>query len=275
MSKIRPLGRGLQLVAEYFQRSLDYVKTETTAALKADLTYKLEKPLFAFDSTHELEKWVVGSDADIGGLSEANWGLTPENTALFWGTISTELPANATINRSGYAGIRSKQKPLTLFHRPHMDTSMFRYLAVRARGDHNQWFVNLQTESVFPSQIWQHRLYFQQPGEWETVLIPFRDFVLTSHGFVQPRQMGMNRAEVKTIGFSIMRQPGDFSLELDWIKAINTPETVGDYDVMVPLAQQPLSWLSGASAEKAAQQNQQRQNLQNNNRQHAESSKKA
>nr|KAJ3421102.1 hypothetical protein HK105_004487 [Polyrhizophydium stewartii] len=252
MSKIRPLGRGLQLVAEYFQRSLDYVKTETTAALKADLTYKLEKPLFAFDSTHELEKWVVGSDADIGGLSEANWGLTPENTALFWGTISTELPANATINRSGYAGIRSKQKPLTLFHRPHMDTSMFRYLAVRARGDHNQWFVNLQTESI-----------------------PFRDFVLTSHGFVQPRQMGMNRAEVKTIGFSIMRQPGDFSLELDWIKAINTPETVGDYDVMVPLAQQPLSWLSGASAEKAAQQNQQRQNLQNNNRQHAESSKKA
>ena len=63
--------------------------------------------------------------------------------------------------------------------------------------------------------------------------IPFRDFVLTSHGYVQKRQLEMNRAQVKTVGFSIVRQDGDFSLELDWIKALNTPDTFGDQDMVV------------------------------------------
>jgi len=64
--------------------------------------------------------------------------------------------------------------------------------------------------------------------------VPFRDFVLTSYGYVQPRQMAMNREKIKTVGFSIVRQPGDFRLELDWIKALNTKRTFGDHDLFGP-----------------------------------------
>jgi hypothetical protein len=37
----------------------------------------------------------------------------------------------------------------------------------------------------------------------------------------------MNREKVKTVGFSLLAQPGLFNLEIDYIKAVNTEETEG------------------------------------------------
>ncbi|KAJ1566885.1 hypothetical protein HK405_008042, partial [Cladochytrium tenue] len=127
------------------------------------------------------------------------------------------------------------ERPLTLFSRPRFDTSNFRYLAVRAKGDRHQWFVNLQCDSLYESFLWQHRMNFRTPGEWETIMIPFRDFILTSNGYVQRRQLALERDQVRTVGFSVVRQVGDFSLELDWIKAANTLETYGDVDILQPV----------------------------------------
>ncbi|KAJ3293659.1 hypothetical protein HK104_004297 [Borealophlyctis nickersoniae] len=223
---------GLRVISAYAKRSLEYVKDEAIAVVKFDTSWKKEMPMFKFDSVENLEQWTVGSDANIGGKSEAYWGLTPQKTALFWGTLSSEIPEGVNISQSGYAGIRSKPRPYTLFHRPTFDTTHFRYLAVRAKGDTKQWFVNLKTPTTYDTYLWQHRLYFQRPGEWEIILIPFRDFVLTSHGYVQRRQPRINRGDLKSVGFSLVRQPGDFSLELDWIKAVNTPNTWGDVDML-------------------------------------------
>jgi hypothetical protein len=33
--------------------------------------------------------------------------------------------------------------------------------------------------------------------------------------------------QVRSVGFSIVRQPGPFELEVDWIKGWNTEKTVG------------------------------------------------
>ncbi len=62
---------------------------------------------------------------------------------------------------------------MTLLHRPRFDVSEFRYLAFKARGDARQWFVNIQCDSVYPSYLWQHRIYFQTPGEWEIIMVRF------------------------------------------------------------------------------------------------------
>lgn len=35
----------------------------------------------------------------------------------------------------------------------------------------------------------------------------------------------MDRMQVRSVGFSIVRQPGPFELEIDWIKAYNTEKT--------------------------------------------------
>lgn len=65
--------------------------------------------------------------------------------------------------------------------------------------------------------------------------IPFKDFILTNNGNIQEDQLEMFRQKVKTVGISIMdRKEGPFSLEVDWIKAMNTEFTEGDLDRIPP-----------------------------------------
>jgi NADH dehydrogenase [ubiquinone] 1 alpha subcomplex assembly factor 1 len=151
---------------------------------------------------------------------------------LFWGSLSTELPPKSKLNISGYAGVRSKERPLTLFHRPRFNVSNFRYLKITAKSDQRQYFVNIQADTVFPTYLWQHRILFTKPGEWQDILIPFRDFVLTANGFTQRNQIPLPVNAIKSIGFSILRQPGDFQLELKSIKAYNSNRTFGDVDLL-------------------------------------------
>ncbi len=44
----------------------------------------------------------------------------------------------------------------------------------------------------------------------------------------------MDRSKIKSIGVSVIRQDGPYRLELDYIKACNTPQTFGDFDVLEP-----------------------------------------
>jgi NADH dehydrogenase [ubiquinone] 1 alpha subcomplex assembly factor 1 len=168
----------------YLSRSLQHLKQQAKNALEFSPPHPTEKTLFRFQSIQDCERFLVGSDADIGGYSEAYWGWTPQKTGLFWGTISTQIPPKLGIDRSGYAGIKSKLMPMVLLHRPMIDTSLFRYLEIRARGDDKQFMINIQTESLYSSIIWQHKLFFSEPGQWEIIRIPFRDFVRTSHGYL-------------------------------------------------------------------------------------------
>ena len=46
-----------------------------------------------------------------------------------------------------------------------------------------------------------------------------------------PDQVEMFREKIKTIGISLTdRQEGPFSIEIDWIKAMNSEDTEGDND---------------------------------------------
>jgi hypothetical protein len=44
--------------------------------------------------------------------------------------------------------------------------------------------------------------------------------------------MIMDRTKLKSVGFSIMRQPGDFKVELELIEAVNLPGTLGDIEII-------------------------------------------
>ena len=44
-------------------------------------------------------------------------------------------------------------------------------------------------------------------------------------------QLPMDKSQIKTIGFSLLRQPGEFELEIEYIKAVNTDLAIGDYDI--------------------------------------------
>lgn len=191
--------------------------------------------LLSFDAPDSINDCKVMSDADMGGFSTASLDFVPASTsasepahARFYGTISTKLPPNKPeVQRSGYAGFRTADRPATIFGKSLWDIDMYTYLALRIRtppAASSSWLVNVQTESLDPTDLHQHRLYARRPGEWETVLIRWNDFVRTNHGLPVEPQAEMLRRKVRSVGLALTdRVPGPFELCIQRLWATNDP----------------------------------------------------
>lgn len=176
------------------------------------------------------------SDADMGGFTKAQLDWIPPVSSApatpsennkgymrFHGNISIELPANKPqIQRTGYAAWRTKDRPPTVFGKSLWDIDPYAFLALRIKSDGRKYFVNVQTESIVPTDLHQHRLYPRKPGEWETILIKWNEFVRTNHGMVVEPQSEMLRQKVKSVGIGLIdRVPGPFDLCIERIWASN------------------------------------------------------
>lgn len=176
------------------------------------------------------------SDKDIGGFSTAHLDWQPPSSspspaayenknghAKFHGKISIELPKNRPdVQRTGYSAWRTKDRGATIFGKSLWDIDPYAYLALRVKSDGRKYFINLQTESIVPTDIHQHRLYARRPGEWETVLIKWNEFVRTNHGVVVEPQSELLRQKIRTVGVGLIdRIPGPFELCIERIWASN------------------------------------------------------
>lgn len=107
----------------------------------------------------------------------------------------------------------------------------YMYLALRVKSDGRKYYVNVQTDSIVETDIHQHRLYTKRhrgangpddPGEWETVMIKWHEFVRTNHGTVVEPQSEMLREKVKSIGIGLIdRVEGPFALGIQGFWATN------------------------------------------------------
>lgn len=211
----------LQLLKGYLRRSAKYLGEQTSELASLNVAFPKEKSLFQFKSRDDLNNWVLGTDADVGGQSEASLGITENGTALFSGSISTQLPPGSKVGKTGYAAIRSRNPDLTFFHKEYVNLVHFQQLAIRCRGDSRQYMVNISTDNPFPAYLHQHLLLLKTPGQWETVFLDLDRFNVTAYGYTQKRQWAMAKEKIKTIGISIVRQPGPFCLEVESIRACN------------------------------------------------------
>jgi NADH dehydrogenase [ubiquinone] 1 alpha subcomplex assembly factor 1 len=186
------------------------------------------------------------SDLDIGGYSSASLDWVPPQSpgshlpsqqthgyARFHGIISTQLPKDRPdTQRTGYAAWRTRERLPTVFGRSLWNVEPWVYLAIRMKSDGRSYFVNVQTESVIPTDLHQHRLFTKRPGEWETVLIKWNDFVRTNHGFVVEPQTEMLRQRVRSIGVGLTdRVPGPYELCIERIWATNDLREADQVDV--------------------------------------------
>ncbi|KAL8870081.1 MAG: hypothetical protein Q9174_003787 [Haloplaca sp. 1 TL-2023] len=168
------------------------------------------------------------SDADIGGFSKValdqiqSTSVEPAHVR-FHGEISIELPPDRPqVQRSGYAAWRNKDRGPTLFGKSLWDVDPYLFLALRIKSDGRKYFVNVQTESIVYTDIHQHRLYAQRPGEWETVVFKWSDFVRTNYGHVVEPQNEIMKQKVRTVGIGLTdRVPGPFDLRVHSIWATN------------------------------------------------------
>lgn len=91
--------------------------------------------IWEFRGPENLEQWVVSSDSEIGGQSEAYLKLSKNNNTLFlYGTLNSTPPRDGETRYSGYCTMRSKQSlvsaiSLIFFHATLIDcSSTQRYL---------------------------------------------------------------------------------------------------------------------------------------------------
>lgn len=168
------------------------------------------------------------SDNDIGGYSSASIQFVPRSATepshiFFTGQISNKIPTGETdVERTGYAAFRTQDRPPTMFGKSLWNVDQYKYLALRLRTDGRKYKVNLQTESLVYTDLHQHRLYTRRPGQWETVLIKWNDFVRTNHGMVVEPQSEINKEKVRTIGIGLTdRLPGTFQMSVNRIWACN------------------------------------------------------
>lgn len=127
--------------------------------------------LHDFQNPESVSRCKTMSDQEIGGFSNCalDWvpfhnsadssapsptPTQPTGYARFHGTISTELPKDKPdIQRTGYAAWRTLDRPPTVFGKSLWDIDMYAYLAMRVRTDGRSYFINLQTESVVPTDL--------------------------------------------------------------------------------------------------------------------------
>ncbi|KAF4541366.1 putative complex i intermediate-associated protein 30 protein [Lasiodiplodia theobromae] len=182
-------------------------------------------PLVNFSDPSSIGLCKRMSDADIGGYSEIHLDFVPQSPphARFHGNISIQLPQdNPNVTRTGFAGWRTHDRPPTIFGKSLFDLDPYKYLALRVKSDGRKYFVNVQTESVVPTDLHQHRLFARKPGEWETVLIKLSEFVRTNHGIPVEPQKEMMRQRVRSVGISLTdRVPGPYELCIGKIWATN------------------------------------------------------
>lgn len=185
-------------------------------------------PLIQFNNADAIDECKIMSDADMGGFSKASLTWQPQSGtepahARFRGSISTELPPNRPeIQRSGYVGWRTRDKSRTLFGKGLWDIDPYSYLALKIKSDGRRYHINIQTESIVPTDIHQHRLYTQSSGEWETVVVSFTEFVRTNYGMVVEPQKEMMRQRVRSVGIGLIdRVTGPFDISIAEIYATN------------------------------------------------------
>ncbi|MCJ1467157.1 hypothetical protein MMC07_005779 [Pseudocyphellaria aurata] len=238
---MRPSSRFL--APGFFKRSLDEFKRLSKIAVNQEGLRTPTAPYHLIDFTDPatIEVCKTMADVDLGGYSSVALDFIPERGsdpahARFHGSISIELPRdNPDVHRSGYAAWRNHDRKPTIFGRSLWNIDPYAYLALRVKSDGRKYLVNIQTESIVYTDIHQHRLFAQRPGEWETILIQWNEFVRTNYGTVVEPQSEILRQKVRTIGVGLTdRVPGPYDLAIHKIWACNGLDEADDAGESAP-----------------------------------------
>ena len=163
-----------------------------------------EKMLYDFSDAEAAVGWTAINDVVMGGVSSSAMETTKEGTVLFAGQVSLE-------NNGGFASIRSGPR--------RWDLGAYSGITMRFRGDGRRYKLNLKTDASFDG-IMYRTAFETREGKWQTVRLPFSEFVPSFRGRVVPDAPPLNPARIASIGLLISdKQAGPFRLEIAWLAA--------------------------------------------------------
>ncbi|KAK9022681.1 hypothetical protein V6N11_002926 [Hibiscus sabdariffa] len=217
-----------------WQASLNATKKALTWNVE-DWIPPAEKYIFNFSSKEELKKWHLYSDAEYGGMSSASLEIKDDpnkSSGVFSGTLSLDVNEGTKwkITRSGFCGMRSKKFD------GFIDLEAYDTIALRLKGDGRCYISTIYTENWVnsPGQMednsWQS-FVFVPKDNWYIAKIPLDQYLPTWRGNVIEAKLEMNPSRILGMSLSVNADggvpgaesgPGDFKLEIDWIKALRT-----------------------------------------------------
>ena len=167
-------------------------------------------PVVHFLKANGLEWYVINDDV-MGGVSRSTIETTDQGTGLFSGTISLE-------NNGGFASIRAAVQENCLAGQQGLE--------IRVRGDGRSYELRLRLGSRFDG-IAYRAAFETRAGEWTTARVLFEEFKSTYRGRFVHDAPSLAAENIQQIGFLLAdKNPGEFSLEIDFVRAINN----GDED---------------------------------------------
>lgn len=114
--------------------------------------------------------------------------------------------------------MRSILPKYTLFGRIGQDLSLYDTIEIDCEAaDDHQYFFYIQPDN-FSGMLYQTKIHTSRT--MQTVRVPLQSLVATHNGYVMHHQSQMVKDNVMAVGFSLMQQPGPFSLRLKAIRAI-------------------------------------------------------
>uniref|UniRef100_A0A9L0S654 Complex I intermediate-associated protein 30, mitochondrial n=1 Tax=Equus caballus TaxID=9796 RepID=A0A9L0S654_HORSE len=148
--------------------------------------------VWKFRGKEDLDKWIVTSDKTIGGRSEAFLKMGKNNqSALLYGTLSSDTPQDGESSRSGYCAMISRIPRGPFERKRSYDWSQFNTLYLRVRGDGRPWMVNIREDTDIiqrKNQMYSYFMFTRGGPYWQDVKIPFSKFFFSNQGRIRDAQ---------------------------------------------------------------------------------------
>lgn len=140
--------------------------------------------------------WQSINDGVMGGVSDSRMART-ESGLRFEGVLALE-------NDGGFASVRRTVDG---------DLSTARCVRLDVRGDGRTYQFRLRLDRLFDSVAW--RADFSPTAAWQTVDLPFGEFVPVFRGRRVPEAGPVIAADIRQIGFLLAdRRAGPFALDI-------------------------------------------------------------